>query len=167
MKIGMEKEFLMFDNDFKPLNVKAIDLPQNTMLDFSDNQFEIVSDVYDHTENLYCNMYKVLDNGIITSNKMWPLSMPGIIDYKVSIEGCATEEERIYRQGLLAKYSPSMLLFSGIHINVSLEKENYCSKVIKPRPCPPFARTSRQQSSPCWPARRGEQAPRATSRAPS
>ena len=27
MKIGMEKEFLMFDNDFKPLNVKAIDLP--------------------------------------------------------------------------------------------------------------------------------------------
>ena len=111
----------------KPLDAIKIDLPKNTVLDFSDNQFEIVSDVYDHTENLYCNMYKVLDNGIITSNKMWPLSMPGIIDYKVSIEGCKTEEERIYRQGLLAKYSPSMLLFSGIHINVSLEKEHYCT----------------------------------------
>ena len=43
MTFGIEKELLLFDKKFQPLNFMQSDLPKNVVLDFADNQLEISS----------------------------------------------------------------------------------------------------------------------------
>ncbi|MGL5021256.1 MAG: hypothetical protein ACRC5R_04475, partial [Mycoplasmatales bacterium] len=128
MKVGMEKECLVFDDKFNPLNVNVSKLPKNVTLDYADHQFEFVSDVFESVEELYSHMYKILDEPFITNANMWPLSQPGIIDYDIKTEGTNDKSTISYREGLTNKYSKEMLLISGIHFNISLENENIINK---------------------------------------
>ena len=128
MKVGMEKECLIFDENFNPLNVNISKLPKNVTLDYADHQLELVSDVFESIEELYCHMHKILDEPLITNANMWPLSQPGIIDYDIKTKGTNDKDTISYREGLTKKYSKQMLLISGIHFNISLEKQDIIDK---------------------------------------
>jgi glutamate--cysteine ligase len=128
MKFGMEKEFLIFDENKKPLLKNVLELPKNITLDYADHQFEIVSDVFDTVEELYCDMHRILDEDVVVKHKMWPLSQPGSIDYEFTCVGTNDNETVEYRHNLMKKYPKEMLLISGIHMNISLDDEDIVDK---------------------------------------
>lgn len=124
MKIGLEREGLLFDENKKPIQLSEFDLKDGTCLDFCDHQIEFVSKICYSSDELITEMYKQIDHPIVTENYLWPLSEAGVIDYDVTINGTKTQEQKDYRQGLLDKYPLDMLLISGIHFNIDLEEGN-------------------------------------------
>lgn len=124
MRVGLEREALLFDKNKKPIKLNENNLKNGTCLDFADHQIELVSKVCNSEDELLNNMYQLLDQEVVTKNHLWPLSQPGVIDYETTIEGCKTEEQKKYRRGLMEKYPMEMLLISGIHFNIDLEQEN-------------------------------------------
>ncbi len=122
LNIGLEKENLVFEDDFKAKNYKKEELSKNITLDFSNNQIELVSDVFDNVDNLVRQMYNLLNSEILINNNIWPLSYPGIDDYEVKFDALGGESYK-YREKLSKKHDLNFMNISGIHFNVSLQKD--------------------------------------------
>lgn len=122
LNIGLEKENLIFKDNFEPRNFSKKELNKNMTLDFSNNQIELVSDVFCNVDDLLRQMYSILNSPILTNNKIWPLSMPGIDNYKISYDALGGEAFT-YREELAQKHSLNSMNISGIHFNVSLKKD--------------------------------------------
>ncbi len=122
LNIGLEKENLVFTKDFKARNFKKDELFKNITLDFSNNQIELVSDVFDNIDDLIKQMYGCLNNDLLIKENIWPLSYPGINDYEIKYDALGGESYK-YRKQLSQKYNLEFMNISGIHFNVSLQKE--------------------------------------------
>ncbi len=122
LNIGLEKENLVFTKDFKARNYKKEELIKNVTLDFSNNQIELVSDVFDNVDDLIKQMYSCLNNDLLINENIWPLSYPGINDYEIKYDALGGESYN-YRKKLSQKYELDFMNISGIHFNVSLQKE--------------------------------------------
>lgn len=120
MKIGLEKEMLIFDDKFNPQNFKLEELTKNMYLDFSNNQIELITDVHQTAEELMQQMYKLSSNEKLMKNKIWPLSQPGLNNYEVKWDALSKEETE-YRSNLAQKYGTDYMNISGIHFNFSFE----------------------------------------------
>lgn len=118
MQISLEKEMLVFTENFQPRNYIKSELDKNFTVDFSNNQVELVSDVHDNIPDLMKQMYNLLDEEKLINYHVWPLSQPGLKDYKLEF-GVLSKEAQIYRQGLIKKYGADYMNISGIHYNVS------------------------------------------------
>ncbi len=122
MFIGLEKENLIFDENFKNVVFNKSELPENITLDYSDNQIEFVSGVHKNSVSLIKEMYDLMDNEIFKDKYIWPFSMPGINDYNPTHLGFLGDDLN-YRLSLKDKYDKNLLNTSGIHFNFSFEED--------------------------------------------
>ncbi len=122
LNIGLEKENLVFTKDFKARNFKKEEFKKNITLDFSNNQIELVSDVFDNVDDLVKQMYDCLNDDLLIKENIWPLSYPGLNDYPIKFDALGGESFE-YRKKLSEKYELDFMNISGIHFNVSLKKE--------------------------------------------
>lgn len=139
IEIGMEKESLIFNNNFKPCNFQEDDFKKNVVLDFSNNQIELITDVHNTPKNVIKDLMSLIEeNDNIKYANMWPLSQPAINDYEIKYDGFLDENDLEYRQILINKYPKEMLNISGIHLNINFkldctfeEKQNYYFTLMK------------------------------------
>ncbi len=122
MIIGLEKEMLVFKEDFSPRNYKNEELTKFFTTDFADNQVEIISKPDQNIHSIVDQMYEYLNSNKLVNYNVWPLSQPGLKNYVVKNEALG-QEAKAYRDKLKQKYPTYMLNISGIHFNFSFNKK--------------------------------------------
>ncbi|MGN0460104.1 MAG: glutathione synthase [Ruminococcus sp.] len=102
--------------------------------DFCENQVEMVTDVFDSTEELIQSLTK-LHNGVVTDllslktgkELLWGFSNPPYVkgsgDIPIAEFDGSLKGKKIYREYLAKKYGKKKMLFSGIHLNYSFGDE--------------------------------------------
>lgn len=133
LKIGIEKEALIFKDDYKPQNYSHNELNDNITVDFSSNQIELISHPHKNISDLLQEMYTYLNEDKIIRYKTWPLSQPAISNYEVDFSAIKNQDKINYRKKLLEKYGQNFMNVSGIHISVNLEglSEEQCFELQK------------------------------------
>ncbi len=119
MKIGIEKESLVFDQELKPVAFDAKNFSEGLELDFADHQIELVTMPYHDVESVYSELKRLVDDKIFENKYVWPLSIPKQKQENITIKGTRTEAERQYRKLLQERYGNEKMLMSGIHLNFS------------------------------------------------
>lgn len=120
MKFGLEKEALIFDQEFNEYKFEDDFFNENFKIDFCDNQLEIISNICDSIEELHQEMNGFL-NKIPKNTICWPISNCNL-DFNISFN--SNNVNKNYRINLLEKYGREKLITSGIHFNVSGFKTN-------------------------------------------
>lgn len=117
MKYGLEKECLVFDNNYNPYQFENKKFDQNQTLDFCDHQIELVSDVCSSIEELHYFMNKLANQKYPRDGIIWPISPnPCFSNFT---QNSPNLHDKPYHHYLVDKYPTEMLLTSGIHFNVS------------------------------------------------
>lgn len=128
---GLEKESLRID---KNGNLAKTPHPFNNPhfeRDFSENQLEIITDVFPTTEEAYNHLLKLQTKANNTlaklptgSEYLWCFSNPPYVndDSDIPIANYAGERSE-YRNYLAKKYGKRKMLFSGVHFNFSFGDE--------------------------------------------
>lgn len=117
VNIGIEKECLVFDDDFNPVTIDVESLPPELTVDFANHQLEVVGNVY---PDAHCNdreLNRILNHPYFVGKKVWPLSTPRQDNENVYYNLIDGD----YRQYLAEKYGITKMLYSGIHFNYSNE----------------------------------------------
>lgn len=133
--IGLEKECLRIREDGS-LATSAHPFPGDSHIDrdFSENQLEFVTDIFDTPGAVYEEMYrlhrkasKALAEMPDGPEFMWPFSNPpripeGFVNTVAEFEG-ETRWKTDYRNHLHEEYGTRLMLYSGIHFNFSFTDE--------------------------------------------
>lgn len=127
MKIGLEKEALIFDENFNPRQFKKEELDNNIYLDFANHQLELISDIHSNTFDLVRQMYNLNNEEKISNYNMWPLSQPGIIGSDIKYDALGGKSAK-YRKNLAKKYDLNFMTLSGIHYNFDLGNKTLNNK---------------------------------------
>ncbi len=117
---SIELESLTLDDDYNPKDVDHRHLKENIVLDFASNQIEFFPSLCETINCVKVKSDEILDE-IRVNYKLWPLSMPYLIDYQVK-PSSVTKEQYEYRLKLMEKYPIQKLLFSGIHFNYNYDE---------------------------------------------
>ncbi|WOO86807.1 bifunctional glutamate--cysteine ligase GshA/glutathione synthetase GshB [Mollicutes bacterium LVI A0039] len=113
--VGVEKECLIFDQDFKPVDLDLSKLPREAIVDFANHQLEIVLEPHKQVMQIQDDINRILENPYFNNKFVWPLSMPMDINEGVKYDKLDKE----YRSVLAQKYGIEKMLYSGIHFNYS------------------------------------------------
>ncbi len=124
MKIGIEKESLVFNQKLEALNFKAQEFKKGIELDFADHQIELITEPRTSVDQVYSELQQLTENEIFTNNYVWPLSIPKVKQQGISIVGTRTKTEREYRKLLAERYGYRKMMMSGIHLNFSNCEQN-------------------------------------------
>lgn len=128
---GLEKESLRIDAKGFLSHTKHpfADNPKIER-DFCENQVEMVTDVFNSTDELIQGLTK-LHNGVVTDllnlntgkELLWGFSNPPYVkgddDIQIADFSGLLKEKKTYREHLAKKYGKKKMLFSGIHLNYS------------------------------------------------
>ncbi len=117
---SIELESLTLDEFYRPKDVDHKHLNENIVLDFASNQIEFFPSLCETIDCVKKKCEDILEE-IRRNYKLWPLSMPYKIDYKVK-PSSVTNEQYEYRLKLMEKYPLQKLLFSGIHFNFNFDE---------------------------------------------
>lgn len=115
IKIGIEKECLVFDKQMNPVTIDIDNLPQELTVDFANHQLEVVGNVF---PDAYCtnrDLNKLLHHPYLNDKQVWPLSTP--LADNPNVKYNLVDES--YRNYLCSKYGITKMLYSGIHFNYS------------------------------------------------
>lgn len=118
VRVGVEKECLVYDQDMNPVDIDIDRLPEELTVDFANHQLEVVTETVNSAlaANSYIN--KLLSNEYFEGKNIWPLSIP--MDKNLNV--LHNKLDKAYRDGLAAKYGIEKMLYSGIHFNYSNDK---------------------------------------------
>lgn len=132
---GLEKESLRVDQyGFLAHTKHPFEENPNMERDFSENQTELITDVYDCVDSVYEAMESLHKKAVgvlwnLESGKevLWPFSNPPFVkgeeDVHIADYKGALKKKRLYREYLAEKYGRKKMLFSGIHFNFSFSEE--------------------------------------------
>lgn len=133
-EFGLEKESLRIDEKGFLSHTKHPFEEEKITRDFCENQTELITDVFDNAEDmlrhlrqLHIRVLRTLQ-GLETGREfLWPFSNPPYVKGENDIpiaqfEGEQADKTR-YRNYLAEKYGKRKMLFSGIHLNYSLDSE--------------------------------------------
>lgn len=115
VKVGVEKECLVFDKEMNPVDIDIDNLPEELTVDFANHQLEVVTKPLGSALSVSQNINQLLSNEYFENKSIWPLSIPLDINNNVLHNKLDSE----YRNGLAAKYGIEKMLYSGIHFNYS------------------------------------------------
>ncbi len=118
VKIGVEKECLIFDNDMNPVDLDIDNLAEELIVDFANHQLEIVTKPQANSIEASKELYRLLSDEYFADKKIWPLSSPLKVNDNVKYD----KLDKSYREGLAKRYGIDKMLYSGIHYNYSNEK---------------------------------------------
>ncbi len=125
IKIGIEKECLVFDDNLKPVDIDIDNLAQEYTVDFANHQLEVVTQVKTSSNEVTIELDKLFKDKYFLNKNIWPLSIP-MIDNKHVLHNKVDSE---YRNKLAQKYELDKMLNSGVHYNYSnsqlTTKEDY------------------------------------------
>ncbi len=124
---GMEKESLRIDKNGNLSKTPHPFTDKHFERDFSENQLEIITDVFDSTEKVYQHLYnlqKQASNALAKLNTgreyLWCFSNPPYVKDDADIPIANYKGEKLgYRKYLSKKYGKRKMLFSGVHFNFS------------------------------------------------
>ncbi len=118
VKIGLEKECLVFDMDMNPVDIDIDNLCDNLTVDFANHQLEIVTDPLQNALLANEQLSKFANDDYFQDKLMWPLSIPPKQNAYVKYNRIDSN----YRQYLAHKYGIDKMLYSGIHFNYSNDR---------------------------------------------
>lgn len=125
VKVGVEKECLIFDKAFNPIDIDLDQLPPQLKVDFANHQLEVVTDPMSSSLIANQKVRELLSLNYFKQYKVWPLSSP----MKVNNDVAHDKLDKEYRDYLADKYGIEKMLYSGIHYNYSNDllstKEEY------------------------------------------
>lgn len=133
INIGLEKETLLFNEDFTPKNLTVDDLGPGVTLDFYANQVEINTASYSCINKLIEDAYLITNKSEVVNYCAWPLSQPKKIEKDAKVANLS-EPEYEYRKYLKDKYSEDLLGLVGIHLNIDRDicvDPNDCFELMK------------------------------------
>lgn len=123
---GMEKESLRIDNNGNLAKTPHPFTDKHFERDFSENQLEIITDVFDNTEKTYNHLYSLQKQAIkklkdlkTGSEYLWCFSNPPYVTGDDIQIANYTDDRLQYRKYLAKKYGKKKMLFSGVHYNFS------------------------------------------------
>lgn len=123
--IGVEKECLVYDRNYRPVDIDIAKLPEELTVDFANHQLEIVAKPRDHTLLIERDINQLLRHEYFADKLIWPLSTPPRFNPNVLYNKLDKE----YRRKLYEKYGVNLMLFCGIHFNYSndllVSREDY------------------------------------------
>ncbi len=126
--IALERESLVFDENYNPVNIEYSLLNQNITKDFADNQVEYVTDIFCCPKEIFSNINEVIKKSNIPGY-LWPFSMPGNLSFNIEPAKFEDNNKVQYREYLLSKYSKELQVLSGIHLNLSY-KDDYLKQLF-------------------------------------
>lgn len=115
VKVGVEKECLIFDQSMNPVDLDLDHLPQELVVDFANHQLEVVLAPHSDVLQVEQSIEDLLSIDYFSDKLIWPLSLPLAVNNNVKYDKLDKE----YRAGLAAKYGIDKMLYSGIHFNYS------------------------------------------------
>ncbi len=115
VKVGVEKECLIFDSEFNPIDIDLNQLPSQLKVDFANHQLEVVTDPKSSSLNANQTIHELLNIDYFKQCKVWPLSSP----MKLNKDVAHDKLDQQYRNYLADKYGIEKMLYSGIHYNYS------------------------------------------------
>ncbi len=125
VKIGVEKECLIFDQMMNPVDLDIDNLDSQLIVDFANHQLEIVTDPTNNSIEAEIELNRLLNDDYFVDKKIWPLSTPLKVNDNVKYD----KLDANYRSELADRYGIDKMLYSGIHYNYSNEclstKEEY------------------------------------------
>lgn len=113
--VGVEKECLVFDQEYNPVDLDLDLLPEELTVDFANHQLEVVTKPQNSALSISRYINKLLSLEYFEQKKIWPLSMPMAENKHVM----HNKLDAKYRNGLAEKYGIDKMLYSGIHFNYS------------------------------------------------
>lgn len=135
LRVGLEKESQRVDaaghlaTTDHPNQIGSRDSHPYIQTDFSETQMELITPVFDTTEEtlrflgaLHDVTLRSLDHG----ERLWPLSMPPVLpeyDRDIMIAKLSDQGDVNYRRYLAKVYGKRKQMVSGIHYNVEFSKE--------------------------------------------
>lgn len=132
-EFGLEKESLRIDqNGFLSHTKHPFEEESNITRDFCENQTELITDVFDnagdmllHLHQLQTKVQQTLQQLETGKEFLWPFSNPPYVrgedDIPIAQFQGDQAEKTQYRNYLAEKYGKRKMLFSGIHLNYSLD----------------------------------------------
>ncbi|MGY3765556.1 bifunctional glutamate--cysteine ligase GshA/glutathione synthetase GshB [Vagococcus vulneris] len=135
MRIGLEKESQRVTPDGSlaktdhPKSLGSRDYHPYIQTDFSETQMELITPVFESSEEVIQFLGALHDVGIrsmVESERLWPLSMPPALpqqDRDIIIAKLASQGDVNYRRYLAKVYGKRKQMVSGIHYNFELPKE--------------------------------------------
>lgn len=137
---GLEKENIRVDQEGKLALTphpkafgRKVDNPY-IQTDFSESQIEMITPVFDSTEEAYHFLETIHD--IVTieiqDEYLWTSSNPPILpaESEIPIADMGDEDENVYRSNLAKKYGRKKQCLSGIHYNFSFQ-ESFLKKLYQ------------------------------------
>lgn len=156
-EFGLEKESLRVSEEgFLSHTEHPFEEQHNITRDFCENQIELITDVFEHAEDVLLHLQQLQAQVVQRLQQMetgkewlWPFSNPpyvkGSDDIPIAQFSGIQAEKTEYRNYLAGKYGKGKMLFSGIHLNYSFtgemlregyqlflseEKKNFCKGEI-------------------------------------
>lgn len=127
---GMEKESLRIDHNGNLAKTPHPFTDKHFERDFSENQLEIITDVFDNTEKTYNHLYSLQKQAIkklkdlkTGSEYLWCFSNPPYVTGDDIQIANYTDDRLQYRKYLAKKYGKKKMLFSGVHYNFSFGED--------------------------------------------
>ncbi len=118
VKIGVEKECLIFDQMMNPVDLDIDNLDSQLIVDFANHQLEIVTDPTNNSIEAERELNRLLSDDYFVDKKIWPLSTPLKVNDNVKYD----KLDANYRSELAERYGIDKMLYSGIHYNYSNER---------------------------------------------
>lgn len=118
VKIGVEKECLIFDQMMNPVDLDIDNLDSQLIVDFANHQLEIVTDPTNNSIEAEIELNRLLSDEYFVDKKIWPLSTPLKVNDNVKYD----KLDANYRSELAERYGIDKMLYSGIHYNYSNER---------------------------------------------
>ena len=128
-RYGLERETLRVDENERLSQTRHPFKEKNLTRDFCENQLEIVTDVFSTIDEAAASLKQLSDKAAHTLQKsgehLWLYSNPPFIEGEEEIPIAKFKGEEIskqnYRCYLADKYGKKIMLYSGIHFNLSFE----------------------------------------------
>ncbi len=115
VQIAIEKESLVYKENWDNANFKLDDLHPQMEIDFANNQMEIISSINDCEYCLTRELKSIQNQSVLQNKIIWPFSIAPthkqVYNYDL--------KDYTYRKYLLDKYGQEKMLMSGIHYNYS------------------------------------------------
>lgn len=127
VKIGVEKECLVFDDELNPIDLDIDNLPTELTVDFANHQLEVVTFPHNSALALSGNINDLLSNSYFEGKQIWPISTPPRVNPNV----LHNKLDKEYRDRLALKYGIDKMLYCGIHFNYSNELLNTPEEYFK------------------------------------
>lgn len=130
VKVGVEKECLIFDQDYNPVDLDIDNLGDEMIVDFANHQLEIVTSVGESALMQSKRISNLLSKEYFSNKLIWPLSTP--LEKNENV--LHNKMDEAYRNSLADKYGIDKMLYSGIHFNYSnnyLQTEEEYFKLIQ------------------------------------